>query len=93
MAMPTLIYCAHGNRQMMEPAIAAGFRCGSRLPGTTYHPLYFADQDWRRPNRAAYMAALALHRPTMATVLDFEREEQLSEVLAWSERPLSMWSR
>jgi hypothetical protein len=31
------------------------------------------------------MAALAEHRPTTATVLDWEREEQLPEVLDWAE--------
>ena len=85
MAMPTQIYCAHGNWRMAESAIAAGFRYGSRLPGTVYHSVYFADQDWKRPNRAAYMVALAQHRPTMATVIDWERDEQLAEVLDWGE--------
>jgi hypothetical protein len=46
---------------------------------------YFADQDWRRPAREAYMRALAEHRPAMATVLDWEREGQLAEVLSWAE--------
>lgn len=85
MAMPTLIYCANGNRQMAESAVMAGFRYGSRLPGTVYHAVYFADQNWRRPNRPAYMAALAKHRPTMATVIDWEREDQLAEVLDWAD--------
>jgi hypothetical protein len=83
-AMPTLIYCAHGNRQFAESAIAAGFQYGSRLPGTVYHPVYFADQNWKKPNRVAYMQALARHRPVMATVLDWERHEQLPEVLDWA---------
>lgn len=83
--MPTLIYCAHGNMRMAESAIAAGFQYGSRLPGTVYHPVYFADQDWKKPNRAAYVMALAQHRPTMATVLDWERDEQLPDVLGWAE--------
>jgi len=85
MAMPTLIYCAHGNKQMAESALSVGFRYGSRLPGTVYHPVYFADQNWKKPNRTAYMAALAQHRPMMATVIDWEREEQLAEVLDWAE--------
>jgi len=37
------------------------------------------------PDRAAYMAALAEHRPYMATVLDLERADQLPEVLGWAE--------
>ncbi len=85
MAAPTLIYCAGGNRRFAEIAIAAGYRFGSQLPETVYHPLYFADQDWKRPNRAAYMSALAQHRPNMASVLDWEHEGQLNEVLDWAE--------
>lgn len=73
--------------------MAAGFRYGAQLPGTVYGPLHFADQDWRRPNRAAYMAALARHRPAMATVLDWEREEQLGEVLSWAEEAASHVAR
>ena len=58
---------------------------GAQLPGTVYFPPEFADQDWKKPNRTAYMAALAQHRPRMATVLDWERDEQLPEVLGWAE--------
>ena len=48
-------------------------------------PLWFADQAYHAPDRAAYMAALAGHRPRLATVLDLEREEQLPAVLDWAE--------
>ena len=85
MDCPVLIYCASGNRPLMEIAVAAGFQYGAQLPATVYGPLYFADQDWKKPNRAAYMTALARHRPTVATVLDWERDEQLPEVLDWAE--------
>ena len=85
MAAPTLIYCAAGNRRFAQIAIDAGYKYGAQLPGTVYHPVYFADQDWKNPDRAAYMASLAEHRPTMATVLDWEQDEQLSEVLDWAE--------
>lgn len=59
-------------------------RYGARMPRKIYYPPYFVDQDWRKPNRRRYMAALAEHRPHMATVLDLEREEQLPEVLDWA---------
>lgn len=85
MSTPTLIYCGGGNRRFMEIAVSAGFKYGAQLPDTVYGPLYFADQDWRKPNRAAYMTALARHRPVMATVLDWEREEQAPVVLDWAE--------
>jgi len=85
MAAPTLIYCAGGNRRFAELATGAGFVYGARLPDTTYFPLWFADQDWKKPNRALYVEYLRRERPTQATVLDLEREGQLAEVLDWAE--------
>lgn len=85
MATPTLIYCASGNARFAGIAISAGYKYGSQLPGTVYFPLHFADQNWKRPDKGAYLAALATHWPYMASVLDWERPDQLSEVLAWAE--------
>lgn len=82
---PTLIYCAGRNIRFDTMAVEAGFEYGAQLPTKVYFPLYFADQDWKAPNRTRYMKALAKHEPTMATVLDLERKEQLSEVLDWAE--------
>lgn len=82
---PELIYCAGKNRRFEAVAAAAGYRIGAQLPNTVYHPLFFADQNWKDPNRERYMAALSAHRPHMATVLDLEREEQMGEVLGWAE--------
>lgn len=84
-AKPELIYCANGNRRYAEIAINAGFTYGAQLPGTVYFSPQFVDQDWKRPNREKYMAALAEYRPRMASVLDWERDEQLPEVLGWAE--------
>lgn len=80
-----LIYCGGGNRRFADIAISAGFRYGSCLPETVYYPLYMADQDWKKPNRPAYMTALAQHKPEVATVLDWEEDDQLPEVLSWAE--------
>ena len=65
-------------------AVECGFLYGARLPSTVYEKVYFADQDWKEPNREKYMAALSEHQPEMATVLDWEREEQFSDVLSWA---------
>ncbi len=82
---PTLIYCADGNRRFAEIAMRHGYRYGATLPNTIYYPPHFTDQKFRRPDRQKYMAALALWRPALATVLDWERSEQLPEVLSWAE--------
>jgi hypothetical protein len=83
--IPELIYCAGKNATFEDIALQAGYRLGAQLPCATYHPIYFADQDWKAPDRQRYMTALAQHRPTMATVLDWERDEQLADVLDWAE--------
>jgi hypothetical protein len=80
-----IIYCANGNRRFAQIAIEAGMTYGAQLPGTVYFRPEFADQDWKKPNRAAYMAALARHQPRMATVIDWERADQLPDVLSWAE--------
>lgn len=80
-----IIYCGGGNQVFAPIAIDAGFLYGAQLPNTVYYPLHFADQDWKKPNRQAYMNALKKERPFMASVLDFERMEQLSEVLNQAE--------
>lgn len=82
---PILIYCAGGNKRFARIAIEEGFRYGARLPCRVHYPIFFADQDWKNPDRRAYMVALERHRPSMATVLDWEREDQLPEVLEWAE--------
>lgn len=80
-----LIYCADGNKRFAEIAIEAGFLYGAQVPNTVYHPPYFCDQDWRKPDREGYMSALAEHKPHVTTVLDWEHPDQLSEVLGWAE--------
>lgn len=84
--MVELIYCADGNKKFAEIAIDAGFLYGARLPHKGLHfPIYFADQDWKTPDRSRYMAELRKHQPQVATVLDCESLEQLPEVLEWAE--------
>lgn len=80
-----VIYCAAGGKRFAQIAIDAGWSYGAQLPGTVHHPIMFADQNWKKPNRERYMAGLAKHKPRMATVLDLETHEQLGEVLGWAE--------
>lgn len=85
MAAPTLIYCADGNPRYAQIAIDAGFLYGAQLPNKIYFDPYFVDQNWKKPDRERYIAALAQHRPHIASVIDWEHEEQLDEVLSWAE--------
>lgn len=81
---PILIYCADGNPRFAKIAIDNGFEYGVQVPRKNYFPIYFADQNWKRPNREKYMAGIARLKPEMCTVLDLEKEEQYDEVLDWA---------
>jgi hypothetical protein len=85
MAPPQLIYCADRNRTFARAAVEAGWLYGARLPAPVYERVDFADQDWKDPDLARYLAAIRRHRPATATVLDWERDEQWPDVLAWAE--------
>lgn len=85
MESPTLIFCGGNNPHFAKIAIDAGFLYGARLPCSVYGTLYFADQEWKNPNRTEYMQALSIYRPYMASVMDWEREDQLPDVLSWAE--------
>lgn len=79
-----LIFCQGGNRRFMDIAVNAGYWPGTQYPKKVYVAPHFMDQDWKCPDRQRYMAGLAQYRPTMATVLDWERHDQLPEVLDWA---------
>lgn len=81
-----LIFCAADSKRFSSIAVRYGLKYGAQLPGKVNEPpLYFADQNFKKPNRQKYMAALAEHRPVIASVLDWEREDQFSEVMDWAE--------
>lgn len=82
--MIELVSCLGGNLALTKIALEHGFRYGARLPCANTRRAWFADQDYRHPDRTAYMTALAYHEPTMATVLDWERPDQEEEVLDWA---------
>lgn len=79
-----LIYCADGNARYQQIAIDAGWLSGARLPATVYYRPYFADNDYKHPDRAAYMAGLAKHKPRLATVLDHSEGVEFCEVMEWA---------
>jgi hypothetical protein len=81
-----LIYCGDGNARFAKTAIDAGFIYGAQPLRTTYFPIEFADlHPSNIPPKDAYIAALAEHRPRLATVADWVAWEQLPEVLEWAE--------
>lgn len=82
---PMRIYCSAGGGRFSAIAVEEGFAYGACLPGhVSLRPVMMADQNWKHPNRAAYMKYLARERPALATVLDWERPEQEDEVLSWA---------
>ena len=48
---PVLICCIGGNPRWYKITVEEGFKPGAQLPWTIYGPLYFADQDWKKPDR------------------------------------------
>ena len=87
MAEPVdFIFCGKDHSHCLDIAMRSGFLYGRQLPygEKTKYPMYFADQNWKKPNRLLYMKSLEFHRPHMATVLDLERRDQREEVLDWA---------
>lgn len=80
-----LIYCAGGNPRFAEIAVSNGMLYGAQLPCTTYQKVYFADQNWKKPNLEKYLNAIIMHKPSMATVLDYDYNVTLDDVLMWAE--------
>jgi hypothetical protein len=89
---PELIYCADGNARFADLAInrkdenglnLPSFTYGARLPNTVYFKPQFVDQNWRNPNLDRYVEAVEKYKPRLATVLDWERWDQLGEVIQW----------
>lgn len=82
--MIDIIYCA--DNEKYGRYAKDYIRVGTQLPNKVYFDdLYFGDQDWKKPNRENYLSMLRQHKPHIATVLDWEKWDQLSEVLAWAE--------
>lgn len=83
---PKLIYCAGGSKRYAEIAIQNGFLYGARLPSKIYHdPLFFCDQNWKKPEKEKYIELVKTHKPSMATVIDVESQETEKEAYEWAE--------
>lgn len=86
---PELIFCGGGNYHRAKIAKDSGFLLGAQLPNTTvydvYKPLYFADQDFKRPRYTDYIKSIRRYQPYMASVLDIEEWRRLDEYLMRAE--------
>ncbi len=83
--IPKLIYSSAKTKRYQEIALRYGFLPGAQLPATVYVAPYFCDNEYKKPNRAAYMEGLAKYRPALASVIDWELHVPLREVLSWAE--------
>jgi len=82
-----VIYCAGNNNTRDEIALDAGLLLGVSAPDndSRYRP-YFVDQHPKKtPTKEDYIAAVAEHRPRMATVIDWTNSVPLETVLSWAE--------
>lgn len=91
MLIPDIIYCAN-NEKYARIVAEYGVKHGLRLPAKSRYPAFFADQDWKNPDRQAYIESLRRVQPNIATVLDWEQPEQLNEILSWAEEAASIVS-
>lgn len=80
-----LIMGTGGSHAMTAIAEAAGFLYGTCHPDTCIREeVFFYDHEWKKPNRAGYMRALARAVPVMATVCDIMDEGLYREALSWA---------
>lgn len=82
--IPQLIYCADGNKKFSDIAIKNGFLYGARLPSKFHNPIYFADQDWKNPDKESYIKAMQEHKPRIATVIDWDNNTDYGTVMDWA---------
>jgi hypothetical protein len=85
MGTPTLIFCSKSTRVFSQIASKHGWKLGSRSSTTVYYPIYFADQNWKKPNKDKYIEFVKKHKPYIATVLDWEEKDKLDTTLEWAE--------
>lgn len=82
-----LIYCGIGNKKLDELAVNVGIHYGMQFPASREppFPVYFADQNWKNPQREKYVEWVEKYQPKIATVIDIENYSQIDEALSWGE--------
>lgn len=83
-----IIYCSSGNYILQNIAENYGFEYGLRLPYNKSNDkqLYFADQDWKNPNKNLYIHQVSIYKPKLATIMDIEHRFQLNDALDWGNK-------
>lgn len=82
--VPDFIFSGSEKSRFSHIAVECGFLFGIQMPSFPVYRPYFVDQDWKKPNRALYMAYLKSFRPSLATVLDIDTEEKFFEAMDWA---------
>jgi DNA modification methylase len=81
-----VIYCDTNNKRCAEIAVKAGLLYGAQLPASqVFFDPFFTDQNWKKPQFDQYVAAVQQYKPHYATVIDWERKGQETEVMQWAE--------
>lgn len=82
-----LIYCGVGNEKLDSLAVNVGIHYGMQFPAKSKpkFPVFFADQNWKKPDKNKYVDWISEYQPKIATVLDIERTNQLDEAMSWGE--------
>jgi hypothetical protein len=84
--MVEVIVCLGNNKDVYEIIRRTGLRYGCRLPEDTPDGdgVYFADQNWKKPNLDNYLRSIQKHKPHIATVIDIESEPLFDEAMRWA---------
>lgn len=84
--MVEVIVCLGNNKDVYEIVKRIGLRYGCRLPEDTPDGdgVYFADQNWKKPNLDNYLRSIQKHKPHIATVIDIESEPLFDEAMRWA---------
>lgn len=74
--MLDLIYCAGGNRRLMQSALDAGWFLGARSDKLTYDlPIVFVDIHYKRPDWQRHLRVVMREQPRYAIVPDLSETE------------------
>lgn len=86
--IPDIIYCNYGDKKFIDIARAEGFLIGHNIQPKKIvdYKIDFADLNPNKlPTKEHYVSRLAIYKPSLATVMDWTKEEEFEEVMSWAE--------